>query len=362
MRRTTATGYGQGSVRRPRGFTLIELLVVVSIIALLISILLPSLKRAREQSKSIKCLAHQRGLAQAAMSFANEHNGRFQLVTSEQGTDEADRSRTKYAYDDNGELLSWVVALARMASKGYDHNWSWGVRAGNFDEALTRRNRMNEDFELAICPADRVKIATPFYPNSTQLLGEGDPDYPLPAGTGLYWGYLSFGINEDLTGAQDGYSPLPPVGRYDQRTRQAWRIGQRSPFAGERLRGDLDAVHGPSSVLLIADAGSDNEEEAMTDDGTGAHSRADGVVNLIISAKATGPTLAHSQDKWPQRMPTSRHLGGAVNVIFADFHGQVVRPTGWKSSSADPRLRTPTGHSTMVRVSPYKITGPLRPL
>jgi prepilin-type processing-associated H-X9-DG protein len=86
------------------------------------------------------------------------------------------------------------------------------------------------------------------------------------------------------------------------------------------------------------------------------------VVNLIISAQASGPMLAHSQDKWPQRIPIKRHPGGSVNVIFADFHGETVKPTGWRNASADPRLKTPTGHSTKVRVSPYKITGRVRDL
>ncbi len=57
--------------RRRGGFTLIELLVVVSIIGLLISILMPSLGRARDQSKAVHCLARLKDLANALASYEN---------------------------------------------------------------------------------------------------------------------------------------------------------------------------------------------------------------------------------------------------------------------------------------------------
>src|SRR5438046_1509425 len=63
--------------KKTHGFTLVELLVVIGIIALLISVLLPALGKAREQANLVACAANMRSVSQAVFLYQAENKGSF---------------------------------------------------------------------------------------------------------------------------------------------------------------------------------------------------------------------------------------------------------------------------------------------
>jgi prepilin-type N-terminal cleavage/methylation domain-containing protein/prepilin-type processing-associated H-X9-DG protein len=69
------------SISSKAAFTLVELLVVIGIIALLVSILLPALQRARSSATSLACLSNQRQLALLLIQYSTESKGSLPYAT-----------------------------------------------------------------------------------------------------------------------------------------------------------------------------------------------------------------------------------------------------------------------------------------
>ncbi len=102
------------------GFTLIELLVVVAIIAVLISILLPSLGTAREQARKITCGSNLGQVSRAILTYANDYNDMIPaMFTKQGGKNYACSSFGPYVTYDSLALLVKKTSRYGLSSTGY---------------------------------------------------------------------------------------------------------------------------------------------------------------------------------------------------------------------------------------------------
>lgn len=153
----------------PKAFTLIELLVVVAIIALLISILLPSLSEAREQGKVAKCLSNIRNLMTTTHIYFLEDNDRFPVIVTATGGNLGICNFT-YAGKTNG-----VKNNKETIYTSYWKSYLGGLFFSRTQDrpfnriSIGRKPGVDDEMEQYRCPNDNSSFQYK-WPNNTQNL------------------------------------------------------------------------------------------------------------------------------------------------------------------------------------------------
>jgi len=151
-------------------FTLIELLVVISIIALLVSILMPALSNARQQATGAVCLANQKTLALSWVMYYDDNDG--MLVWGGTGLSNPEGSGKTWAY-----LAGPWACSASYKGPGLEPKYQ-SIRDGLLYPYI-------ENVEAYHCPGDkRYKSEAESFP-----------------GSGSLGGYRSYGLAGGLYGA-----------------------------------------------------------------------------------------------------------------------------------------------------------------
>ncbi len=169
-------------MKKRKAFTLIELLVVIAIIALLLAVILPSLRMAKEHAKRLICATHLKSIGQAIVLYADQENGELPMNFYQQDPytfKTLDDRRTMSnpiatyflgSYDPSVNNLSSSERLASMLGR----NTAGDERVTNLGY-LVSAGLLDDVAEIVYCNSNKTDA------HSYDAYG-GDRDWPMGLG------------------------------------------------------------------------------------------------------------------------------------------------------------------------------------
>lgn len=203
--------------RGKHGFTLIELLVVIAIISLLVSILLPSLQKAREIAYGVVCLSNLHSIGRGISLYASENNDAvfpFQIfctnseleavgekpVNNDRRWAEALRAKTMHDETDPTDLSrdSIFRCPGRMRESASDGNKIISYAMTYATGRLTGSNMSQSDGFMEY-PGTFSRAETP---SDTFYVADGGP-IPTSSTTGDAWDWMMYPQSKGSKHAMD---------------------------------------------------------------------------------------------------------------------------------------------------------------
>ncbi|MHC4756166.1 MAG: type II secretion system protein [Planctomycetota bacterium] len=193
-------------MNKSRGFTLIELLVVISIIALLMAILLPTLAKAKEQAQAASCQANLRQWTVAYTMMFNDTDGRFGI--QQRSPD------IKYYIDKKLEKCPSQKDIEGLGVELQGWNYSWGYCQNGYCGGghATQKAEM-----IWKSPDMKNASEVPMFLDNSNIGGGGCPHRydtappyegcPYPCNTNIneIWGFC---LNRHAGGSQGAFCDL----------------------------------------------------------------------------------------------------------------------------------------------------------